>query len=145
VLIADVIRKSAEPLAIPMELHEQSLKVENHGAAFTGDMAWTAEALGNILKNCMEHTPRGGTITLTAEENALYTQLIIADTGSGLEREDIPHLFERFYKGRGASSGSAGIGLALARVIITGQNGTIKAENYEGGARFIIRFYKGTV
>jgi signal transduction histidine kinase len=145
VRIGDVIQKSAEPLAIPMELREQSLIIEDSGAAFMGDLAWTAEALGNILKNCMEHTPPGGTITLATEENALYTQLIVTDTGSGLDPKDIPHLFERFYKGRSASPGSAGIGLALARVIVTGQDGTIKAENYDGGARFIIRFYKGTV
>ena len=83
---------------------------------------------------------------MTATENPLYTELIIEDDGEGFRPEDLPHLFERFYKGANASEESIGIGLALTRMIITEENGTIKAETKpEGGARFTIRFYKSVV
>ena len=94
----------------------------------------------------MEHTQEGGQLIIKATENALYTEIMIMDDGSGIEEEDLPHIFERFYKGKHSAGQSFGIGLALARMIITAQNGTIKAENRAaGGAVFTIRFYKGTV
>lgn len=140
-----LIRKSVSALLVPIELREQNLDITTDGD-FTGDTAWTAEAIGNIVKNCMEHTPVGGRIVVTASENALFCEIIISDNGSGIDKEDLPRIFERFYKGKNSDDKSFGIGLALARTIITSQNGTIKAENHaEGGARFTVRFYKGTV
>ena len=140
-----LLRKACEPLLVPMELRGQTLKIQASGD-FTGDVSWTCEALGNIVKNCMEHTPQNGIIEIEAEENALYTQVIIADNGTGIAGEDMPHIFERFYKGKNSDDQSFGVGLALSRMIITRQNGTVKAENRKiKGARFIIRFYKGTV
>lgn len=140
-----LVRKACEPLLVPMELRGQILHIQACGE-FTGDVSWTCEALGNIVKNCMEHTPEGGSIEIQTEENALYTQLVIADNGTGIAEEDLPHIFERFYKGKNSDDQSFGVGLALSRMIITRQNGTVKAENRkEKGARFIIRFYKGTV
>lgn len=91
----------------------------------------------------MENTQKGGEIIIQVEENPIYTEIIISDNGPGIDKDDLPHLFERFYKGKNASGQSVGIGLALARTIIIGQNGSIKAENKNnGGARFIVRFYK---
>ena len=119
---------------------------DQNAPGFLGDLAWSAEALGNILKNCMEHTPQGGKIWIRALENRLYTEFVIEDNGAGISREDLPHLFERFYKGADSPDSSVGIGLALARMIIREQNGTVKAENrLEGGARFVVRFYKGVI
>lgn len=136
------LEKSVEPLLIPMELHGQKLKVQASGI-FEGDINWTSEAIGNIVKNCMEHTPEGGCVSIVASENTIYREVIIEDTGSGIASEDLPHIFERFYKGKNSSEKSFGVGLALARGIISNQNGTIKAENKkEGGAKFTIRFYK---
>ena len=147
VQISELIRKAAKPLAIPMELRNQQLVVKAEGNEhFEGDLAWTAEAIENILKNCMEHTPNGGTLTIEAKETPIYTELVITDTGTGIAPEDLPHLFERFYKGKNSSNSNVGIGLALSRMIIAAQNGTIKAENRKnGGALFIVRFYKCTV
>lgn len=146
VSVATVIEAAAEPLLIPMELREQTLTVhkeDSNNAKFTGDPAWTTEAILNILKNCMEHTPAGGTIQVSFSENTIYTQIIIEDNGPGFAKEDLPHLFERFYKGKNASEQSVGIGLALSRMIVSQQNGTLKAENRShGGARFILKFYK---
>lgn len=98
------------------------------------------------MKNCMEHTPEGGRIEIEATENALFSEIIIKDSGTGISPEDLPHIFERFYKGKNSDGKSFGIGLALSRMIIAGQGGTVKAENRKPvGAMFTIRFYKGTV
>ena len=145
VAVRDVICRAVQPLEVPMELREQQMNVSCGEETFTGDLVWTAEALGNLLKNCMEHTPSGGTISVTAEETALYTAITVEDTGPGFDEKDIPRLFDRFYKGSNASEGSYGIGLALARTIVTAQNGTIQAMNGSKGARFEVRFYKSVI
>lgn len=145
VSVKSLIDRASEPLGIPMDLRNQRLTVQCADESFTGDLIWTAEALGNILKNCMEHTPDGGTITVTAEETALFTQITVEDTGPGFSEKDIPHLFERFYKGSNASESSYGIGLALARTVISAQNGTVQAINGSNGAKFVIKFYKQVI
>lgn len=109
--------------------------------AIYADLDWTMEAVINLMKNCMEHSA-GGTIHCSYGQNPLYTEILICDEGQGFAREDIPHLFERFYRGQNASEGGIGIGLALAKEIIERQNGTIRAKNMpEGSACFEIRFY----
>jgi signal transduction histidine kinase len=146
VSVKELIQKAADPLMIPMELRGQTLRVTVSDESFSGDADWTAEALGNILKNAMEHTPGGGEIAVNAVETALYTEITVRDNGEGFDPEDIPNLFRRFYKGKNASSDSIGIGLALARMIIASQNGTVTAGNTrDGGAEFVIRFYKSVV
>ena len=140
-----LINKSCAPLLIPIELRGQELIIRAEGN-FYGDSAWTSEAVGNIVKNCMEHTPDGGKIEIEAAENALYSEIIIKDNGTGISPEDLPHIFERFYKGKDSDGKSFGIGLALSRMIVAGQKGTVKAENRKNtGAMFTLRFYKGTV
>ena len=140
-----LINKSCAPLLIPIELRGQELIIHAEGN-FYGDPAWTSEAVGNIVKNCMEHTPDGGKIEIEAAENALYSEIVIKDNGTGISPEDIPHIFERFYKGKDSDGKSFGIGLALSRMIIAGQKGTVKAGNRKNaGAMFTLRFYKGTV
>ncbi|MDE6204457.1 MAG: HAMP domain-containing histidine kinase [Lachnospiraceae bacterium] len=107
----------------------------------TVNLDWTMEAVMNLMKNCMEHS-NGGPIHCSYGQNPLYTEILIWDEGEGFAKEDIPHLFERFYRGKNASDGGIGIGLALAKEIIERQNGTIRAKNKpEGGALFEIRFY----
>ena len=145
VRVKNLVARAAKPIAIPMDLRNQTLIINCAEETFTGDLVWTAEALGNILKNCMEHTPEGGTITVTAQETALYTQIEVQDTGAGFDAKDIPHLFERFYNGSNASENSYGIGLALARTVITAQNGTVQAANGSTGAKFVIKFYKQVI
>lgn len=147
VSVPELVKQAAEPLLIPMELREQTLEIKNQNHTgelpqFQGDFSWSTEAVLNILKNCMEHTPSGGRIGVSFLQNAIYTEITIEDNGPGFDKEDLPHLFERFYKGKHASEHSVGIGLALARMIVTQQNGTLKAENRpEGGARFVLKFY----
>lgn len=105
------------------------------------DLDWTMEAVMNLMKNCMEHSP-GGKVHCSYAQNPLYTEILIWDDGGGFAKEDMPHLFERFYRGQNAGEGGIGIGLALAKEMIERQNGTIRARNRpEGGALFEIRFY----
>lgn len=141
-----LIIKSAEPLLIPMDIKNQRLSVHIDNVSLDCDSAWCLEAFGNILKNCTEHTPKNGEITVTATDTPIFTEIVITDTGNGFDEEDIPHIFERFYKGKNSSKESFGIGLNLAKMIITAHNGTVKAENSQsGGAEFTIRFYKQVV
>ena len=107
-----------------------------------GDLEWTSEAVVNVLKNCWEHTPQNGKIFVSWSHNPLYVQLTIEDSGTGFTKEDLPHLFERFYRGTNAAKDSAGIGLALSKLIMEQQNGHILAENsLQGHARFIFKWY----
>lgn len=141
-----LIRKAAEPIMVPMDIKNQSLTVNMESIKLNCDSSWCLEAFGNILKNCTEHTPENGEITVAAEDTPIFTEIVITDTGTGFDEDDIPHIFERFYKGKNSSKDSFGIGLNLAEMIITAQNGTIKAENSEkGSAKFTIRFYKQVV
>ena len=95
----------------------------------------------NLMKNCMEHH-RGGTIHCSYAQNPFYMEILIWDEGEGFAKEDIPHLFERFYRGQNAGEGGIGIGLALSKEIIECQNGSIRGVNRpDGGALFEIHFY----
>ncbi len=119
-----------------------SVEIPEQGElAVTADLDWTMEAVMNLMKNCMEHAA-GGTVHGSYARNPLYTEIRIWDEGEGFAKEDLPHLFERFYRGAGFSKDSAGIGLALAKSIIEKENGTVTAKNTEtGGAGFYIKFY----
>lgn len=120
-----------------------SVDIPDHGCIeIYGDMEWIMEALMNLMKNCMEHSKHGGTIHCDYSSNPLYAEILIWDDGEGFQAEDIPHLFERFYRGKGAAGDGIGIGLSLAHFIFELQNGNITARNLlEGGACFEIRVY----
>ena len=135
------------PLQIPMELKEQTCTLEGSDeAGFAGDDSWSAEALLNILKNCVEHTPKGGRLHVCWEENALLSRITISDNGEGIDREDLPHIFTRFYRGKNAAGDSVGIGLAMAKSIVVAQGGDITVNTRKGeGTAFTIQFYKAVV
>ncbi len=136
ILAADNLQEMFEKADVAIDILEMG------AIEITADLEWTMEAIMNLLKNCMEHTPIGGTVHCTYEQNPLYTQIRIWDEGRGFAKEDVPHLFERFYRGRNAKSGGIGIGLPLAKAIIEMQNGIINANNIpNGGACFEIRIY----
>lgn len=108
----------------------------------TVDPDWTMEAAMNLMKNCMEASKSGGSVHCSYEQNPLYVQIRIWDEGKEFEKEGLPHLFERFYRGKGNKDAGIGIGLSLSKAIIEMQNGIIRAFNLsEGGACFEIRFY----
>jgi signal transduction histidine kinase len=142
-----LIERALEPLQIPLEIKRQRL--EAHGEAdaiFTGDLNWSAEALTNVVKNCVEHTPEGGKIEITYRANALYAEITVSDDGEGIASRDLPNIFNRFYRGENAGENSIGIGLALAKAIFTAQGGDISIRSQPGiGTSFNIRVFRGIV
>ena len=106
------------------------------------DLEWTMEAAMNLMKNCMEAAEPGTAVHCAYEQNPLYVEIRIWDQGEGFLKEDLPHLFERFYRGEKAGEPGTGIGLFLSKAIVEMQDGVIRAYNLPGGgACFELRFY----
>ena len=148
VLVYPLVQTAIEPLLIPMDIKMQNLDVKgDEKVAFMGDFNWTAEALINIIKNCVEHTLEGGKISILFSENLLFTEITIADNGKWNSlRKIFPYIFKRFYKGKNASDDSVGIGLAMAHSFITSQQGDIEVTSQPGvGTKFTIKFYKQVI
>lgn len=141
--VHSLLTYAAEPIEGALKEKHQTLSIEgSNSAEFEVDINWTLEALLNIFKNCSEHIEDGGHIIAYYSKNPLYVEIIIEDNGMGFSKEELPYIFNRFYRGKNAHKDSIGIGLALSRSIIERQNGTLHAENcHNGGARFIIKFY----
>lgn len=138
-----IIEGAAEPLQDLIWKKRIQLEVCGGQVSIQADRQWTEEAMLNLLKNCIEHSPAEGVIRIQWEENPLYMEIRFTDCGKGFAKKDLPHLFERFYRGEDAQKDSAGIGLALAKLVVEQQNGHIYAENtIDGHASFIIRFYQ---
>lgn len=140
-----LIHQLIDVFNLQLELKNIQIDYDIDDDDFCVDVLWTIEALSNILKNCIEHTPQDGSISITTKHTPLYDEIIIQDNGEGIDNEDLPHLFERFYKGKNSSENSVGIGLALSQMIIEKQQGTIMVENTYPGARFTIHFYREVV
>jgi signal transduction histidine kinase len=142
-----LIERALEPLQIPLEIKKQRLVIHGgEGASFTGDLNWSAEALTNVVKNCVEHTPEGGTIAIAYAANALYAEITVSDDGEGIASRDLPNIFDRFYRGAHAGENSVGIGLALAKAIFNAQGGDIAVRSQPGvGTSFDIRVFRGVV
>lgn len=142
-----LIERALEPLQIPIEIKKQHLVIQgDEGASFIGDLNWSAEALTNVVKNCVEHTSEGGKIEISYSANALYAEIIVSDDGMGIASHDLPNIFNRFYRGANASENSVGIGLALAKAILTAQGGDISVRSQPGiGTSFDIRVFRGVV
>ncbi|MHC0039431.1 sensor histidine kinase [Pseudoneobacillus sp. C159] len=144
VFVQQLLNKAIETVLIPMDIKQQSFLIQGEmDVSFQGDLKWTTEAIINILKNCVEHTPEGGEIVVSFSDNPLYTSIIIEDNGKGISKKDLPYIFKRFYKGENAGEDSVGIGLAMANSIVTAQSGYIEVSSEIGmGTRFHIKFYK---
>jgi len=142
-----LIDRALEPLQIPLEIKKQRLEVHGDvGASFTGDLNWSTEALTNVVKNCVEHTPEGGKIEIAYASNALYAEITVSDDGEGIAGADLPNIFNRFYRGANAGENSVGIGLALAKAIFNAQGGDIAVHSQRGkGTSFEIRLFRGVV
>lgn len=143
--VKKLIKMSIQPSLIPIELKNIDVSINGDSEAmFLGDMNWSIEALVNIIKNCVEHTFSSGSLDISYEENSLYTEIVIKDSGEGIDKKDLPHIFKRFYKGKSSSKeDSVGIGLAMAKSIIEGQNGDIYVKSEKNkGTQFNIIFHK---
>ncbi len=137
------IKIALSTLSMNIEEKEQNIKIMgNLESIFYGDKDWTAEAIINIIKNSIEHSEDGGIIEIFLEETPLFTNIIIKDYGEGIDKKDIPHIFERFYKvSSEIKPDSIGIGLNLSKLIVESQNATISVKSEKGkGTEFIITF-----
>lgn len=142
----EVLRESLQPLLLTMDLRQILLQQTEDDFTFRGDKSWTVEAVGNILKNCVEHMEEGGTLSIGMQHTNIFDALVIEDDGCGIDAEDLPHVFERFYQGKHTKKDNAGIGLALSKTIIEKEHGAILLSSKVGeGSRFIVRFYKAIV
>lgn len=131
-------------LAILMELKNIEIITNvDEKATFIADYKWQQEALTNILKNAIEHSKQSSRIYITVENTSLFLKIIIKDEGSGIDKEDLKHIFQRFYKTKNSSENSIGIGLPLAKAIIEQSNGYIKVETkYGEGTSFEVKYIK---
>ena len=142
--VEDLINNVVKNLAIPIDIKQQNVIVNGSSdVMFVGDYNWQLEALTNIVKNCIEHTVENKNIYINWEENNFYTKIVIKDEGVGIDKKDVKHIFERFYKGKNSSENSVGIGLALAKSIIEKDNGYIICTSELGrGTTFEIKYMK---
>ena len=101
--------------------------ISNKEESINCDKKWTIEAMNNIVKNAIEHGAK--TITIQLEENTMYTKVSIKDDGEGIDKEDLGHIFDRFYKAKNSKENSLGIGLAFCKSIIRNQDGDIRVKS----------------
>ena len=104
------------------------------------DKEWIAEAIGNIIKNACEHTEANGSIVVSVSEGENSVDLVIEDNGGGVPKEQLPLLFNRFYRADNAAPESAGIGLAISKAIFEKHHATVTAENSKDGLKITACF-----
>ncbi len=141
-LIKDILDKANKNISTLCDL--KNIKININGdnkATITCDFMWQVEAITNIIKNCLEHSSLNSKIDISYKQNNAYSIIIIQDYGDGIEKQDLSHIFERFYKGKNSSKDSIGIGLALAKTIIENDNGVINVESDKTGTKFIIKYF----
>lgn len=143
VLVKDIIKKAISNVEMMAEIKNVEIKVVFHdNVKLVCDLNWQVEAIINILKNCIEHSSENSFINIEVIDNKIYKEIIIKDSGEGIDKKDLLHIFERFYKGKNSSKDSVGIGLALAKKIIEMNNGSISVNSVKGkGTIFTIRYY----
>lgn len=144
VYIKDIIKESIKNVSMIKELKNISIKVSgDDNIKLLCDYKWQVESITNILKNSIEHTNEYGVVEINYSENKLYTRILIKDNGKGIDNEDLPHIFDRFYKGKNGSEDSIGIGLSLSKTIIEKEGGSITAKSTPNiGTIFTIKYLK---
>lgn len=143
VLLKDIIKEAIKNLSSLCDLKNITIRfnLKNNSLKVSGDKKWQIEAITNVLKNAIEHSKENGVIDISCSDGRLYKTVEIIDYGKGIDKKDINHIFERFYKGKNSSSESVGIGLALAKEIIKKNNGSITVSSDKKSTKFTIRYY----
>lgn len=143
VLIKDIIDEAIKKVSALSELKGVSIKVSgDKGSTIKCDFMWEVEALSNIIKNSIEHIEGEGFIEVNYTKNKVYTRILIRDNGIGINEDDLPYIFDRFYKGKNSSKDSVGIGLALSKSIIEKDNGSISVKSTPKiGTIFTIKYF----
>lgn len=144
VYLKDIIIESIKNVSMIKELKNITIKVSgDDNIKLLCDFKWQVESITNILKNSIEHTSEYGTVEVNYSENKLYTRILIKDNGKGIDNDDLPHIFDRFYKGKNCSDDSFGIGLSLSKTIIEKEGGSITVKSTPNiGTIFTIKYLK---
>lgn len=144
VYLKDIIIESIKNVSMIKELKNITIKVSgDDNIKLLCDFKWQVESITNILKNSIEHTSEYGTVEVNYSENKLYTRILIKDNGKGIDSGDLPHIFDRFYKGENGSDDSFGIGLSLSKTIIEKEGGSITVKSTPNiGTIFTIKYLK---
>ena len=141
-LLKEIVDEAIKNVSALCDLRNISIDVESDdNAKINCDFKWQVEAITNILKNCIEHSNDSSKIDIKCSENSVYAMISIRDYGEGISKEDLPHIFERFYKSANSSEDSVGIGLCLAKTIIEEDKGSIFVESDYKGTIFTIKYY----
>lgn len=140
--VKEIINEAILNVSLLSDLKNVKIETNLSDSFITCDYKWQIEALTNILKNSIEHSYENNKVLIESSENNAYVKITIKDFGSGIVKEDINHIFERFYKGKDSDYDSIGIGLALSKSIIEKQNGKISVESSDDGTTFIIKYFK---
>lgn len=144
VYLKDIIKESIKNVSMIKELKNITIKVSgDDNIKLLCDFKWQVESITNILKNSIEHTKEYGIVEVNYSENKLYTRILIKDNGKGIDSDDLPHIFDRFYKGENSSDDSFGIGLSLSKTIIEKEGGSITVKSTPNiGTIFTIKYLK---
>lgn len=140
--VKEIINEAILNVSLLSDLKNVKIETNLSDSFITCDYKWQIEALTNILKNSVEHSYENNKVLIESSENNAYVKITIKDFGSGIAKEDINHIFERFYKDKDSDYDSIGIGLALSKSIIEKQNGKISVESSENGTTFTIKYFK---
>ena len=140
--VKEIINEAILNVSLLSDLKNVKIETNLSDSFITCDYKWQIEALTNILKNSVEHSYENNKVLIESSENNAYVKITIKDFGSGIAKEDINHIFERFYKGKDSDYDSIGIGLALSKSIIEKQNGKISVESSDDGTTFTIKYFK---
>lgn len=141
VSIDKMLKEAIKNVSLISDLKNVEIITEGKNFNIVCDYKWQVEAITNILKNCLEYSKERQNIIIKYGTNNVYKFIEIKDSGDGINKKDIKHIFERFYKGENSKTDSIGIGLALAKTIIESNNGAINVESDENGTTFIIKYY----
>lgn len=144
VFIKDIVNEAIKKVSALSELKGISIKVSgDKNATINCDFMWEVEAISNIIKNSIEHINSDGFVEINYTKNKVYSRILIRDNGIGIDSDDLPYIFERFYKGKNTNRDSVGIGLALSKSIIEKDNGSISVKSTPNiGTIFTIKFFE---
>jgi signal transduction histidine kinase len=139
-----LVSSTIESLSALIDSKELNISINgDKDISFIGDFNWSKEALINIIKNSIEHTPSNKNIDINWSTNPIYTEITIKDEGKGIPDKDLPFIFNRFYKAKNSNKDSIGIGLAMTKAIINNENGDISVKSeLNKYTIFTIKFYK---
>lgn len=141
--VSELITHSVNELTTRAKNENKQIQIDGDGEQqLICDMEWTGEAIGNIVKNALDHTQAGGIVRITWDRAPAMFQIFISDNGSGIAPEDIHHIFKRFYRSKQSlDTQGIGLGLPLAKSIIEGQDGVISVQSEIGnGTMFTLSF-----